>query len=48
MNAKPDKLKELTTSINLLNEKLHFEGTVNGIDPISIDYVPPLGENLGF
>ena len=48
MNAKSDKSKELTTSINLLNEKLHFEGNVNGNDPISIDYIPPLGENLGY
>ena len=48
MNTKPDKSKELTTSINLLNEKLHFEGNVNGNDPISIDYIPPLGENLGY
>ena len=48
MKAEPDKSKELTTSINLLNEKLHFEGTVNNNDPISIDYIPPLGENLGY
>jgi putative redox protein len=48
MNTKADKSKELTTSINLLNEKLHFEGKVNGNDPISIDYIPPLGENLGY
>ena len=48
MSTKPDKSKELTTSINLLNEKLHFEGNVNGNDPISIDYIPPLGENLGY
>lgn len=48
MNIELDKSKELTTSINLLNEKLHFEGNVNGNDPISIDYIPPLGENLGY
>lgn len=48
MNTKPDKSKELTTSINLLNEKLHFEGNVNGNAPISIDYIPPLGDNLGY
>ncbi len=48
MNTIPDKSKELTTSINLLNEKLHFEATVNGNDPISIDYIPPLGDNLGY
>jgi len=48
MNTIIDKSKELTTSINLLNEKLHFEGNVNGNDPISIDYIPPFGENLGY
>ncbi len=48
MITKPDKSKEITTSINLLNERLHFEGSVNGNDPISIDYIPPLGENLGY
>jgi putative redox protein len=48
MNAKLDKSKELTTSINLLNDKLHFEGNVDGNDPISIDYTPPFGDNLGY
>jgi len=46
MITKADKSKEITTSINLLNERLHFEGSVNGNDPISIDYIPPLGENI--
>lgn len=48
MNTKFDKSKELITSINLLNDKLHFEGSVDGNHPISIDYIPPLGENLGY
>jgi putative redox protein len=43
-----DKSKTLTTSIKLLNEKLHFVGTVEGNTPISIDYTPPLGDNLGY
>lgn len=43
-----DKNKELTASISLLNDKLHFEGNVDGNDPVSIDYVPPLGDNLGY
>jgi putative redox protein len=43
-----DKSKELTASIRLLNEKLHFEGKVNGNEPISIDYTPPHGDNLGY
>jgi putative redox protein len=43
-----DKSKELKTSIQLLNEKLHFEGIVDGNEPISIDYTIPLGDNLGY
>ena len=45
---KTDKSKTLTASIKLLNEKLHFEGMVEGNSPISIDYIPPLGDNLGY
>jgi putative redox protein len=45
---KTDKSKTLTASISLLNEKLHFEGNVEGNEPISIDYTPPLGDNLGY
>jgi putative redox protein len=43
-----DKSKELKTSITLVNEKLHFNGNVEGNHPISIDYTPPLGDNLGY
>jgi putative redox protein len=43
-----DKSKIVTASIRLLNEKLHFEGTVDGNNPVSIDYTPPLGDNLGY
>ncbi|MFZ4462714.1 MAG: OsmC family protein [Bacteroidales bacterium] len=43
-----DKSKTLTASISLLNEKLHFEGNVEGNEPISIDYTTPLGDNLGY
>ncbi len=43
-----DKSKELFTSIQLVNEKLHFEGRVEGNQPVSIDYTPPLGDNLGY
>ena len=39
---------ELKTTIQLLNEKLHFEGKVVGNEPVSIDYTPPLGDNLGY
>jgi uncharacterized OsmC-like protein len=31
-----------------MNEKLHFEGKVEGNQLISIDYTPPLGANLGY
>ena len=47
MNLSP-KSQVLKTSINLLNEKLHFEGTVEGNPTISIDYIPPFGDNLGY
>jgi len=43
-----DKSKEMVVSIDLLNEKLHFEGNVRGNEPISIDYIPPLGDNFGY
>lgn len=43
-----DKSKELKTSIRLINEKLHFEGKADGNEPVSIDYTPPLGDNLGY
>jgi putative redox protein len=43
-----DKSLELNSSIELINEKLHFNATVENNDPISIDYTPPLGDNLGY
>jgi len=43
-----NKSKELKASIKLINDKLHFEGNVEGNQPVSIDYVPPLGDNLGY
>lgn len=43
-----DKSKELKTSIQLVNQKLHFEGKADGNNPVSIDYTPPLGDNLGY
>lgn len=43
-----DKAKELNASISLLNDKLNFKGTVDDNYPISIDYTPPLGDNLGY
>jgi putative redox protein len=43
-----DKAKELNSSISLLNDRLHFNGMVGDNDPVSIDYTPPLGDNLGY
>jgi putative redox protein len=48
MNSSIDKSKEIKTSINLINNKLNFTGTVEGNTPISIDYIAPLGDNLGY
>lgn len=42
------KSKELNANIRLKNYKLHFVGIVEGNEPISIDYIPPLGDNLGY
>lgn len=43
-----DKSKQLTASLNLVNNRLLFEGLVNGNKPIAIDYIPPFGDNLGY
>lgn len=43
-----DKSKELKTSVKLVNDRLRFEGLVDGNEPVSIDYIPPLGDNLGY
>jgi putative redox protein len=43
-----DKSIELSSSIKLINEKLHFKAMVDGNEPVSIDYTPPLGDNLGY
>lgn len=43
-----DKSKELYASVSLVNDRLHFSGVVEGNSPISIDYTPPLGDNLGY
>lgn len=43
-----DKSKELNSSIKLVNNKLHFIGSVDNNEPISIDYIAPLGDDLGY
>jgi putative redox protein len=48
MENKIDKSKMLQSHIVLVNEAVNFKGTVEGNPPISIDYTPPLGNNLGY
>jgi putative redox protein len=48
MENQIDKSKELRGSITLVNNKLQFKGEVTGNSPVMIDYVPPLGDNLGY
>ncbi|HLO89942.1 MAG: OsmC family protein [Chloroflexota bacterium] len=43
-----DKSKELNTTVELVNNKLNFTGYTEGNEPVSIDYTPPLGDNLGY
>lgn len=42
------KTKELEARLTLINNKLHFSGEVGGNQPISIDYIPPIGDGLGY
>jgi putative redox protein len=48
METKIDKSKELEARLTLINNKLHFTGMVEGNQPISIDYIPPIGDGLGY
>ena len=48
MESPVDKSKELRGSITLINDKLQFRGDVTGNTPIMIDYIPPLGDNMGY
>jgi putative redox protein len=43
-----DKSIEVNASISLINDRLHFKGIVEGNEPVSIDYIPPFGDNLGY
>lgn len=43
-----DKSKELNSVIRLVNNKLLFKGSVEGNEPVSIDYIPPLGDDMGY
>lgn len=48
MQTQIDKTKELESNLMLMNNKLLFRGTVEGNDPVSIDYIPPHGDGLGY
>jgi putative redox protein len=48
MNQTNNNTNELQASLTLLNERLHFSGKVDNKDPVSIDYIQPLGDNLGY
>ncbi len=43
-----DKSKELHASLKLVNDKLHFIGSVDNNEPVSIDYIAPLGDDQGY
>jgi uncharacterized OsmC-like protein len=43
-----DKSKELVSTIKLVNDKLHFMGEIENNVPVSIDYIPPFGDNSGY
>ncbi|PKO99815.1 MAG: osmotically inducible protein OsmC [Bacteroidetes bacterium HGW-Bacteroidetes-8] len=43
-----DKSKQLTASLSLVNDRLLFEGSVEGNSSVAIDYIPPFGDNLGY
>lgn len=45
---KNDKTKELCSAIKLVNDRLHFIGSACDNDPVSIDYISPLGDDLGY
>ena len=38
---------ELEVSLKLMNDKLHFTGHAGDKEPVNIDYIPPLGDNMG-
>jgi putative redox protein len=43
-----DKSKQLQAAVTLVNHRLHFRGVADQNAPVSIDYVPPLGDNSGY
>jgi len=43
-----DKSKTLQTTISLINSKVKFDGWTEGNKPVSIDYIPPVGDSDGY
>ena len=43
-----DKSKELKSHIRLVNDKLKFVGIIGENEPVSIDYISPLGDDSGY
>lgn len=48
METSIDKSKELHASVKLVNDRLKFEGFVEHNEPVTIDYIAPLGDNSGY
>ncbi len=40
--------QKLETSLELVNDKLHFRGKTPKSGDLDIDYIPPFGDNLGY
>ena len=40
-----EKTKELKTTIDLINDKVNYKGSIENNDPISIDYTHPVEDN---
>lgn len=43
-----DKSKEVRAELRLVNDRVKFTGTADNNQPVSIDYIPPLGDNSGY
>ncbi len=43
-----DKSKKLNVTLELVNQGVLFEGMTDGQPPVSIDYIPPVGEGKGY
>lgn len=43
-----DKTKEVAATVRLVNDRVKFSGIVEGNAPVSVDYIPPLGDNDGY